>query len=547
MNAPIVLQVDASDNAVGAALHQIINEEMQPLGFYSKKLNDAQKKYSTYDRELLSAYQGIKHFRHALEGRPFILMTDHKPLTFAFKQKQDKASPRQARHLDYISQFTTDIRHISGSQNVTADFLSRIETNEVSCVQQINFDDIIKHQDQLSDLKEENQTTSLKIVKLVAPGSTQKILCDISTGRVRPIVPADCRKNVMVALHSLSHPGNRATLKLISERFVWHKMRHDVTKFTRECVECQKSKIHRHTRTELAKYDPPNQRFEHINIDIVGRLPPSGEFNYCLTIIDRFSRWPEAIPIKDQTAETIALALHTHWFSKYGVPARITTDQGRQFESGLFNELARIVGCKHLRTTSYHPQSNGIIERWHRSLKAAIMCHETPSWAEILPTVLLGLRTTYKEDIGASPAEMLYGQTLRLPGEYFNDSPAEVSPHEFISKFREQMKSLRSTQTDHHDKQQTFVHPALSTCSHVFVRIDAVKKPLVQPYEGPYKVEKRSTKFFKINMNNKHLNITIDRLKPAFITSDTPKEISKMRPITTTRAGRKVIKPVRFS
>lgn len=126
-NAPIILQVDASDNAVGAALHQVIENEMQPLGFYSKKLNDAQKKYSTYDRELLSAYQGIRHFRHVLEGRPFTLMTDHKPLIFAFKQKQDKASPRQARHLDYISQFTTDIQHISGSENVTADFLSRME------------------------------------------------------------------------------------------------------------------------------------------------------------------------------------------------------------------------------------------------------------------------------------------------------------------------------------------------------------------------------------------------------------------------------------
>ena len=112
---------------MGTVLQQRAQDGWQPLAFFSRKLNPAQQKYSAYDRELLAIYEAVRHFRHMLEARHFMIFTDHKPLIYAFHQRRDKCSPRQFNHLDFISQFTTDIRHISGQDNIVADALSRVE------------------------------------------------------------------------------------------------------------------------------------------------------------------------------------------------------------------------------------------------------------------------------------------------------------------------------------------------------------------------------------------------------------------------------------
>ena len=108
-DVPLSLFVDASDVGVGGVVHQLVDNEWQPLAFFSKRLQDREMRYSTFGRELLAAYLGIRHFRHFLEGRSFTLFTDHKPLTYALNSKPDRHAPREIRQLDFISQFTTDI------------------------------------------------------------------------------------------------------------------------------------------------------------------------------------------------------------------------------------------------------------------------------------------------------------------------------------------------------------------------------------------------------------------------------------------------------
>ncbi|XP_053667926.1 uncharacterized protein LOC128718321 [Anopheles marshallii] len=188
------------------------------------------------------------------------------------------------------------------------------------------------------------------------------------------------------------------------------------------------------------------------------------------------------------TASTIAEALDSGWISRFGVPTYITSDQGRQFESTLFAELTRLLGSSHLRMTAYHPQSNGIIERWHRTLKSSILCHDPDHWCDHLPVILLGLRTTYKEDIKASPAEMVYGTTLRIPSEFFVTNSESTNEAEFVAQLRKAMRDLRPQETARHGKSRVFVHQDLQTCKNVFVRNDSIRPSLSPPYEGPFEV-----------------------------------------------------------
>jgi RNase H-like domain found in reverse transcriptase len=124
--AELALVTDASASHVGAVLQQRRRgQAWRPIGFYSKKLSQAEAKYSAFDRELLAVYSAIIHFQHLVEGRNFAVFTDHKPLVGAVARQSNPKSDRQRRHLSFVAEFTADIRHISGQDNVVADTLSR--------------------------------------------------------------------------------------------------------------------------------------------------------------------------------------------------------------------------------------------------------------------------------------------------------------------------------------------------------------------------------------------------------------------------------------
>lgn len=517
----MALFVDASNTAAGAALQQKSDEGWQPLGFYSERFIKAVQNYSTFGRELAAMKMSVKYFRHFLEGRQFHIYTDHRPLTTALSSNTDTRLPRELRHLQYISEFTSDIRHISGKDNFVADMMSRIEIMAIQTV--IDLHDMSRQQARDEELQSllKSSKTSLKLEKKLINDSNLALYCDISSGQVRPFVPKEMRRHVIRHFHELSHAGIRATQKLVTQRFVWPKVNKEVREFVKCCLSCQKAKINKHNRSPDQMFEAPSSRFQHIHVDLVGPLPMSDDSKYLLTVVDRYSRWPEAFPLSEMTADTVAKTLYEQWICRYGCPETITTDQGRQFESDLMSELQQFIGSKRIRTCAYHPEANGLVERFHRTIKAAIMARGgTTKWTDQLPTVLLGLRVAFREDLNGSVAEMLFGEPLRIPGEFIDRSNPVTPRNEFVKRLKETVNNTKPIQVKRHGTKKTFINKGMNESSHVFIRVDKVKKPLTPPYEGPFEVVNRFEKFFDVMIRGKLQRISIDRLKPSFMPHD---------------------------
>ena len=423
---------------------------------------------------------------------------------------------------------------------MVADALSRIETNALLTGRPpvVDFAAMAKAQavDPQIRALQSSPGTSLVVEAVPLENSSDTILCDTSTGSQRPLVSLNWRRIIFDSLHGLSHPGIRATQRLVTARYVWPGVNLDVRRWTRSCIQCQRAKIQRHTVTPLSPFPTPGTRFDTVRIDLVGPLPPSRGFTYLLTCVDRFTRWPEALPISGITAEEVAQTFISGWIARFGVPATIVTDRGRQFESNLWSALMTLLGSKRARTTAYHPQSNGMVERFHRQLKAALKAQPTPSaWMDSLPLVLLGIRTALKEDTRATAAEMVYGTTIRLPGEFFTTSstPSPVNPSDYVSQLKTHMQRIRPPQP-RPTRRNSHVSQSLLTCTHVFIHHDAVRKPLQPPHDGPYLVLKRTDKHFTIDINGRKDTVSMDRLKPAHLdttyTDITPPPIQKSAP-----------------
>ena len=190
--------------------------------------------------------------------------------------------------------------------------------------------------------------------------------------------------------------------------------------------------------------EPPGHRFGSLHVDLVGPLPVSEGMQYIFTIVDRFTRWPEAIPLSNAKSETIAKALIRHWISRYGVPDDITSDRGPQFTSELWRTLNNMLGISAITTTAYHPQANGMVECLHRQLKAALKARAVgPQWMDDLPLVLLGMRTAWREDPDCSPAELVYGSQLRIPGEFLHQRNSRTCQptSEFLRRLQTSMRT----------------------------------------------------------------------------------------------------------
>jgi hypothetical protein len=333
------------------------------------------------------------------------------------KQTTPPWSARQQWHLSFLSKFTSYLRHASVQTNVVADALSRLPPMSAAAdikepaiaapfrselhasiiankpvpptisdkadppgdqpaslppPRRPPFDYVAlaAAQRDCPDVRSMQASPSLRIVDRPVGGT--KLLGDVSTGSFRPLLPAAFRSAAIRALHGIHHPGVRATTRLVKASFCWPRMGKDVTAFAQSCLGCQRGKIHRHVALQPEFIAVPHRQFSHIHMDLVGPLPKSAGCNYLFTIIDRTTRWPEAIPLSSTSAADCAAALFVGWIQRFGIPSTITSDRGPQFTSTLWSALCRLLEIKHSPITAYHPQSNGLVKRFQRRLKDAL-------------------------------------------------------------------------------------------------------------------------------------------------------------------------------
>ena len=252
------------------------------------------------------------------------------------------------------------------------------------------------------------------------------------------------------------------------------------------------------------------------------------------TIVDRMSGWPEEIPLQSTTAEECAKVLLRSRIPTFGVPSVINSDRGAQFTSSIWTNFCKFLGIIHSPKTSFHPQSNGLVERFHRRLKVSLRARLSGTdWFNHLLLVLLGLRSVPREDSAISASKALFGSPLVLPGEFL-DSP-ELPSSEYLRRIQSILKN-NSAVLPHHSTVPSLkpnkIPSSLTSCSHVFIREDSSKPPL---YKGPYLVLSKNLKYFLVQKGSKSDSESVDQLKPVFsdqlVTSQQP--LRRGRPPST--------------
>ncbi|GKT25050.1 Transposon Ty3-I Gag-Pol polyprotein, partial [Aduncisulcus paluster] len=403
----LFLQTDASDNGIGGVLFQVseTSRETEPIFFVSKRLSPVEKRWPTGEQEAYAIKYCVERMEHFLRGAHFTLQTDHANLRFMSNSK----SPKVQRWNSFLADFSFDVVHIPGKDNVVADALSRVGmsvTLKRIIIDDSVFKDIFKSQESLLS---EDEKAAYKY----DDGYYRD-------GQYRIVIPAldeDLHKRIFKTFHSAvsgHHGSSQTQFKIQSNGLSWASIAKDCKNWVASCITCQK------LRSAIPKRKPSftterEEPFHTICIDTMGPLPPSVNGNkYILVAVDAFTRWVEIVPCKSAEKWEVVNFLVNDIISRFGVPREIISDQGRQYANYLSDHLFDTFGIVHHRTTSDHPEANGRVERVNREVKRHLMGFvseliEKDEWDSCLPLVQNIINHTPHSAIGCSPSEMLFG------------------------------------------------------------------------------------------------------------------------------------------
>ena len=480
-----ILDTDASDVGIGAVLQQVGSSGENVVAYYSKGLSKAERNYCTTRKELLALVKAVKHFRQYLLGKEFVVRTDHSALQWLRNFKEPEG--QVARWLEFLQEYDFVVRHRKGSSHSNADSLSRRPCVENACLycekkeMQWKSRQVVLERDWVSD-QEADQDLNLIRSKLaeyptrpsaMEMGTMSKcvlllwkqwdslVLREGVLMRKRErsrrenfqlVVPRRRRIEVLEEIHAgrtSGHFGVERTFRSLQENFYWPGYHRSVEVFCAGCVPCLR-------RNDPGKISVPplglrtvGFPFERIAIDIMGPLRISDRGNrYVLVVGDYFTKWIEAYALPNQEALTIATTLCEEFFCRFGIPNELHSDQGRNFESAIVKELCDLLGIKKTRTTPFRPQSDGMIERFNRTLGqmlSKVVDLDQRNWDVKLPYAMLAYRASSHSVTGFPPAEMLLGLKLRLPVDLLipKEGRSDKMYGEFVREHQVILEELR--------------------------------------------------------------------------------------------------------
>ena len=327
------------------------------------------------------------------------------------------------------------------------------------------------------------------------------------------VVPTVHRREVLELAHDLpvsGHLGVRKTYNRVLQHFFWPGLKRDVAKWCKECHTCQlggkpNQNIPQAPLHPIPAFDEP---FSHIIIDCVGPLPKTKSQNvYLLTIMCSSTRFPEAIPLRSIKTNTILKAL-IKFFTLFGLPKSIQSDQGTNFMAHAFQQEMNQLGIKQYKSSAYHPESQGALERFHQTLKTMIKMYcieNSKDWDEGVPLLLFAVRESVQESLGFSPFELVFGHAvsgplLLLKEKWLDEDPEKISVLKYVATFKDRLFragqiAKRNLQESQSKMKVWYDRKAKSRCfepgDRVLVLFPVVGNPLQAKYSGPYKVVKK--------------------------------------------------------
>ena len=462
---PFIVATDASSTAIGGVLSQVQDGVEKVVAYWSRQLQKAERNYSTIEREALAVVSGIKEFYPYLYGFRFTVVTDHNPLT-SLKGLKDTEG-RLTRWIMFLQQFNYDLKYKQGSKHTNADALSRQQPTPVPVSTLSNVspllvskDDLIHHQKEDTQLSAVREHIEQGIALPKCPpglhrcylqeGVLYRQYKESSTGttHVQFVIPQSLKETVMKEAHGLGHLGIKKTLDIIKTRFYWPGYEADVERLVKQCDECQKRNQPHPAHPAPLETIQATYPFEKISWDIMGPLPlTSRENQYMLVVTDLFTKWVEVFPLADITATTLATILMNNIVSRYGVPAYLHSDQGANLCSTVVQELCRLLGIHRTRTSAYHPEGNGQVERMNRTIEgmlAKMIANDQHNWDLYLPKALLAYCTSIHDVTGFTPYRLVFGQSPQLPIDVMTghvDSNKSQSYPQFVKQTHGYLKN----------------------------------------------------------------------------------------------------------